>query len=184
MKNTRAVAVTLQRQLLTLFVATRLVLFFSGAPTVTAASMVSTSETTARTVQFAFSPEQFLVLTNSARAQESVASLVLNDQLVRAAEAKAVDMAAKNYWNHFRPGDNKAPWDFIEEAGYSYRVAGENLARGFRTPEGITHAWLQSPAHRANLMSPKYKEVGFACLPTINAEGQSVLLTVEMFGTR
>lgn len=183
MNTARVLVANTQRQLLTLFIATRLVLFFGGAPTVSAAGVVLVP-VEVQSTRYAFTPEQFLVLTNVARQQEGVALLTLNDQLTKAAQAKASDMVNNHYWNHFRPSDKKAPWDFIEEAGYSYKVAGENLARGYRTPEGITHAWLQSPAHRANIMSAKYKEVGYACLPTVSANGEIILLTVEMFGIR
>jgi uncharacterized protein YkwD len=181
--NTVRVAANTQRQLLTLFIVTRLILFFSGAPIVSAAGVIpATSQ--AEVTRYAFTPEQFLNLTNTARHDQNAAPLTLNERLTQAAQAKAFDMSSKHYWNHFRPSDKKAPWDFIEEAGYSYKVAGENLARGYKTPEGITRAWLNSPAHRANILSTKYTEVGFACLPTINAEGETVLLTVEMFGAR
>jgi uncharacterized protein YkwD len=113
-----------------------------------------------------------------------VASLSLNDELTAAAQAKAADMVAKGYWDHFRPSDHKAPWDFISEAGYTYRVAGENLARGFHTPAGITKAWVASPTHLANLISPKYDEVGYASVLSTEADGSQVILTVEMFGHR
>ena len=130
-----------------------------------------------------FPESEFLALTNAERAAHGVAPLRLDPELVSAAEAKDYDMDTKDYWDHFRPGDNKAPWDFIDEAGYDYRVAGENLARGFRTPEGVTKAWMNSPAHRANLLSPKYTDVGFASIISYDT-GSPVLLTVQMFGAR
>ena len=131
-----------------------------------------------------FAPQDFLGYTNAVRAAYDQAPLTLNDQLNAAALAKAEDMAAKGYWDHFRPGDGKAPWAFIEENGYHYKVAGENLAKGFKTPAGITTAWMQSPAHLANLVSSKYNEVGFASVDSISSDGQHVLLTVQMFGSR
>ena len=131
-----------------------------------------------------FTPQDFLGDTNAVRAAYDEPPLVLNDQLNAAALAKAEDMAAKGYWDHFRPSDGKAPWAFIEENGYHYKVAGENLAKGYKTPEGITRAWMQSPAHLANMVSPKYQEVGFASVDSISSTGQHVLLTVQMFGSR
>ena len=127
--------------------------------------------------------DQFLDLTNLARTAAGVAPLTRNSKLEVAAAAKAHDMVANHYWAHFRPGDHKAPWDFISEAGYRYSAAGENLARGYATPQGITRAWLESPAHAANLLSPRYTDVGFASIRTWDANGEPVLLTVQMFGT-
>jgi uncharacterized protein YkwD len=168
------------RHLTAVVVAAQLVAFFSSAP-MTMAQTATVHQVRVESVN-RFSAEEFLVLTNEARRAKGLAPLVLNAELTSAAKAKASDMSEKGYWEHFRPGDNKAPWDFITESGYSYKVAGENLARGFSTPSGITKAWLASPSHYANLMSTKYVEVGFACIESIDANGSKVLLTVQMFG--
>jgi uncharacterized protein YkwD len=129
------------------------------------------------------SADAFLSATNTARAAQGMPALVLNQALVTAAQMKVRDMQVNLYWSHFRPSDNKAPWDFMKEAGYAYDVAGENLARGFRTAEGITEGWLESPTHRANLLSPLYSEVGYATGTTVNAQGEPVLVTVQFLAS-
>src|SRR6266702_6424648 len=58
--------------------------------------------------------------TNQQRAKNDDSSLKLNSQLTAAAQAKANDMTAKNYWSHNTP-DGKAPWTFIQTANYSYQ---------------------------------------------------------------
>lgn len=126
-----------------------------------------------------YSNEDFLQYTNQIRVARGLKPLTINSQLGEAATLKAKDMVVHGYWDHFRPDDQKAPWDFIEESGYDYKVAGENLARGFITPAGITEAWQKSPSHLANLVSPKYTEVGFSCLDV-----NGVLYTVQMFGSK
>ncbi len=130
------------------------------------------------------SPEAFLSETNAIRRSAGRAPLSLNPNLMQAAESKAADMLARGYWDHFRPDDNKAPWDFITEAGYKYSVAGENLARGFKTAQGITAAWYNSPSHKANLLSDRYTDVGYATIETTDAAGATQLVTVQMFGAR
>ena len=134
--------------------------------------------------QNVLSNELFLLDLNADRSAAGLAPLRMNDELNVAAESKAKDMIANNYWDHFRPSDHKAPWEFIDESGYAYRVAGENLARGFRTEAGITDAWMKSPAHRANMLSNKYREVGFASIYTYDETGVRILLSVEMFGAK
>jgi uncharacterized protein YkwD len=134
--------------------------------------------------QDALPDQQFLYWTNFYRVAAGDQPLELNAQLDAAAEAKVQDMIVNNYWAHYRPSDGKSPWDFMTEAGYNYTVAGENLAKGFRTPGGITLAWMNSPEHRANLLSPKYHDVGFASAYTYEPDGTRVLLTDEMFGSR
>ena len=153
-----------------------------GADTALAANGVSATELSAE--QIAYSPAELLILTNSQRVATGLPELVINEQLNQAAQAKAHDMITRGYWAHFRPLDGKTPWSFIEEAGYSYRSAGENLAKGFKTPEGITTGWMKSPGHRANILSPKYKEVGYACVWSVDASGERTLITVQLFGSK
>lgn len=128
------------------------------------------------------SAQDFLVETNLVRKEAGLAPLRLNNHLMVAAGKKVDDMVTNNYWDHFRPTDNKAPWDFIKETGYAYHYAGENLARGFKSAHGITEAWMESPSHRANLLSPNYTEVGFATEISTDESGKTVLLSVQMFG--
>jgi uncharacterized protein YkwD len=133
--------------------------------------------------QSVFPEQDFLLATNAARVAVNLPELTLNQQLTVAAQAKANDMLVNDYWAHFRPSDGTPPWFFISQAGYSYTIAGENLARGFSSVAGITKAWLASPTHRANLLSSKYKEVGFASVTTTDEQGNSIILTVQLFGT-
>ena len=37
---------------------------------------------------------------------------------------------------------------------------GENVARGYRTPEGVMDAWMSSPGHRGNILDCEYKQMG------------------------
>ena len=105
--------------------------------------------------------DQVLVLTNQQRAQSGLAALAISNQLSSAASAKAADMFQNQYWAHVSPS-GKEPWDFISASGYSYRVAGENLARDFNHTGDMVQAWMDSPTHRANIMNGRYTETGLA----------------------
>ena len=127
------------------------------------------------------SSEELVLLTNQARAKEGVGPLTLNDQLSNSAHADADYMFAKNYWAHIAP-DGTTPWEFIKTSGYSYVFAGQNLARGYNTSSDVINAWLESPDHRANMLSKNYEDVGFA-VEKGNLTGESdTVLVVEMFG--
>src|SRR5207302_5413693 len=102
--------------------------------------------------------QDLLNLTNQERQKNGLAPLVMNDQLTNAAKMKAQDMFALNYWAHNSP-TGTMPWDFIKKAGYDYEFAGENLARGFTSAPDIVTAWMNSPSHRENMLSPHYKDV-------------------------
>lgn len=121
--------------------------------------------------------------TNVQRANNGQAGLILNTQLSQAAQAKANDMASRNYWSHNTPEGN-APWVFIGQAGYSYTQAGENLAYGFLTSDDTVVGWMNSPSHRDNLLKNAYKEVGFGIANSANyQEGGPQTIVVAMYGT-
>lgn len=127
------------------------------------------------------SSEQLLLLTNKERQNIGVGALIMNDKLSQAASEKANDMFEYNYWAHNSP-TGKTPWVFIKSAGYNYVYAGENLARGFTTPDNVIKAWMESPDHRANMLSSNYQDVGFAVkLGKLN--GEETVLIVEEFGS-
>lgn len=168
------------KTILVLFSCSRLVLFSGDVSAAASASGVELKPV----FSDALSNQVFLADLNTDRQANGEVPLRLNAQLDQAAEAKVEDMINNNYWDHFRPSDHKAPWDFIDESGYAYKVAGENLAKGFRTEGGITQAWMNSPEHRANMLSANYQDVGFATAFDYQPDGSRVLLTVEMFGAR
>jgi len=116
------------------------------------------------------SASQLLADTNTQRNNNGLASLTLNDKLVQAAQAKANDMAARDYWAHNTP-EGSPPWVFFTNAGYNYQTAGENLAYGFDTSDAAITGWMNSPGHRANILNTTYTEVGFATANSANYQG-------------
>lgn len=40
------------------------------------------------------------------------------------------------------------------------RMAGENVAMGGRTAERTVQMWMNSPGHRANILNPRYTQLG------------------------
>ena len=48
----------------------------------------------------------------------------------------------------------------IKSFGITYRSAGENIARGQKTPEAVVNAWMNSSGHRANILNASYTEIG------------------------
>jgi uncharacterized protein YkwD len=118
--------------------------------------------------------------TNAARSAHHEPALELNDKLTAAAEAKANDMAQRNYWSHVTP-DGKQPWVFMIGAGYEYEAAGENLAYGFGSSDDIVTAWMNSTEHRANLLNAAYRDVGFASANVTNYQGHGPQTVIVAF---
>jgi len=125
--------------------------------------------------------QQLLILTNQQRQNSNLAALTDNAELDQAATNKAADMFNKDYWAHNAP-DGTTPWTFIKATGYNYVYAGENLARGFNSASDVINAWMNSPEHRQNVLSPNYQNVGFA-VATGKLNGEDTVLVVEMLGS-
>jgi len=119
--------------------------------------------------------------TNNERTKLGLAPLKYNSVLSDSASKKAKDMFADNYWAHTAP-DGMTPWDFLKSVGYKYSVAGENLARDFYDTESLLKAWMNSPTHKANIIHPKYQEIGIG---VVNGTlgGIKTTLVVQHFGT-
>ncbi len=121
-------------------------------------------------------------LTNQERTAAGLNTLTNNAKLAAAAQAKANNMFELQYWDHYGP-NGETPWMFISQAGYTYVYAGENLAKGFRTAEGVHEAWMASPTHKENIMSVNYKEIGVAVVEG-TLLGKDTILVVQMFGNQ
>lgn len=123
-----------------------------------------------------------LSATNEQRARHNVPALRLDARLNSAAQAKADDMVARNYWSHVSP-DGQEPWIFIQRAGYEYTKVGENLAFGFNDSAAVVAGWMSSATHRANLLHAAYQDAGFGIAHSpdfINKGPQTVV--VAMYG--
>ncbi len=104
--------------------------------------------------------EGLLTSTNQEREKQHISDLTLSHTLSQAAQAKANDMVARNYWSHKTP-DGQEPWTFIDSTGYTYQKAGENLAYGFSSSDATVSGWMNSLEHRQNMLDGTYSEVGF-----------------------
>jgi uncharacterized protein YkwD len=122
------------------------------------------------------SPQAVIQQVNKSRTQTRLKPLTINKALMKAAQKKAGDMAARNYFNHNSP-DGKTPWDFMSEAGYNHRAAAENIAGNYATPDAVVKGWMASPGHRANILNRQFTETGVGI-----AKGKSGYIIVQMFG--
>jgi hypothetical protein len=134
-----------------------------------------------KTIASDITVEKVIELTNASRAEVGESDLAVNSKLSRAAEAKAEDMIANNYFSHTSP-TGTTPWSWIQKKNYDYIYAGENLAMDFHSAEKMEDAWMASPTHRANILNQNYHEVGTAVKEGI-INGRETTLAVVMFGS-
>jgi uncharacterized protein YkwD len=119
--------------------------------------------------------------TNARRAKEGLPPLHYNPILSESATAKAKNMFDENYWAHNSPS-GKSPWDFFKAVNYQYSIAGENLAKDFYDTDSMMRAWMNSPTHKANIISDKYQEIGIGVVNGV-LNGVKTTLVVQHFGT-
>ncbi len=120
-------------------------------------------------------------LTNDDREKAEIPALTRSAVLTSVAQAKADHMAENGYFAHVSP-DGIEPWHWFEEAGYVYTAAGENLAVNFSDSENVEEAWMNSPSHRANILSARFTEIGIATAVG-EYKGKKTTFVVQMFGT-
>jgi len=131
-------------------------------------------------ISYSISDQELLRLVNEERIKNGSSPLRMNNKLINAANNKANHMFSNNYWAHFAP-DNTTPWEFITKSNYDYVYAGENLAKGFVNARDVVEAWMNSPAHKDNILSRQYEDIGFAIVEG-NLQGEDTVLVVEIFG--
>jgi uncharacterized protein YkwD len=56
----------------------------------------------------------------------------------------------------------------MESFGVKFSAGGENIAYGQKTPQEVMNAWMNSPGHRANILSAVYNEMGVGVAKAAN----------------
>ena len=115
-----------------------------------------------------FSRSKMLRLVNEARRsgrycgdQKFAAAQPLkwNSKLELAAKEHTIDMYERNVLSH-SGADGKQVDARIDRQQYAWSACGENVAYGALYEDEVMKEWLASPGHCANIMNPKFKEMG------------------------
>lgn len=103
--------------------------------------------------------QSLLILINDQRLELDLPALITTTVLMQVAEAHSQDMAANNYLAHANLAGLHGGGR-LTEAGYDFSWWGEAIAGGSTTPAGALDGWLNSPPHKAVLLSERYSEIG------------------------
>lgn len=104
--------------------------------------------------------QQVLNLVNKERRSQGLSALSLSAEAQQAARVRAKEIVSS--FSHTRPNGTSC-FTVLNEIGAKYTSAGENIAKGQKTPEQVVEAWMNSPSHRANILSSKYTKLGVGC---------------------
>lgn len=109
--------------------------------------------------------ERVIDLVNQERTSRGLIPLKRSAGLTNAARYQAADMSQDNYFSHStmdREGGELiircSPWERI--AHYYSGANGENAAAGHPSPEAVMDGWMNSGAHRANILNPDTRAIG------------------------
>lgn len=113
---------------------------------------------------------EVLRLTNEIRVKHGLRPFETTEPLTSVAEVKSWDMGQRDYFAHTTP-EGQTIYDRADIYGIPYsanRPIAENIAAGYTTPAAVVKAWMDSPGHRANMLSPSVNKmgVGYALIPS------------------
>ena len=113
---------------------------------------------------------------NTIRADRGLGALRANARLAAAAAEHSREMADDGYFDH----------DSADGTSFSTRIArwyplrsfhswmvGENLLWSSPgvNPSGAVAMWMRSPGHRANILNPRWREIGIGAVRSTTAGG-------------
>ena len=103
--------------------------------------------------------QEVIRLVNEIRIENGLRPLTYDWELSRVARYKSQDMKDNKYFSHTSPVYG-SPFQMMKSFGISYRSAGENIAKGYATPEAVVEGWMNSPGHRANILNSSFTHIG------------------------
>ena len=130
---------------------------------------------------------------NQVRGEHGLAPLKLSAKLAASAAQHSNEMGADGYFAH-ESFDHSAFWKRVARwypsKGWRYWTVGENLLWSSPdvTPSRAVTMWMNSPEHRANLLSGAWREIGLSAVHFDTAPGtyggQAVTIVTADFGAR
>lgn len=101
---------------------------------------------------------EVLRLTNIERQKAGLPLLRYNTTPEAGAKQRSIEIIT--HFSHTRPDGSR--FFTVFGADFTYRNVGENLGSGYRTPEQVVNAWMNSTSHRANILNEKFEELSVA----------------------
>ncbi|MBQ5565226.1 MAG: hypothetical protein IIT42_00040 [Clostridia bacterium] len=103
--------------------------------------------------------QEILRLVNQERKKRNLAPLTLDKKLSSLSETHAKEISTMSDIDH-RRADGRDWSTLLSDSKYPFMTAGENIAGGSPEAEVIFKLWMNSPAHRDHILSPKFHKIG------------------------
>ena len=166
-----------------------LAVFLLGLPSASASAACSAADATASQASKRTLVRATLCVLNAQRERRRLPRLSLSSKLSTAARGHSLAMVRGRFFSH--DSENGSSFvDRIRSTGYlsgaSSWSVGENIAYGSgdrSSPRSIGRAWMNSPPHRANILSRSFREIGIGVAYGTPAGGGGATYTTD-FGKR
>ena len=119
------------------------------------------------TANYSTQAQEVLAQCNAQRRANGIAALSLDPELTKAANIRAQEIAT--LFSHTRP-DGRKCFTVLDQIGYSYWSAGENIAAGYGNSSAVMNGWMNSPGHRSNILNAGFKRLGVGYVYIPNSE--------------
>ena len=108
---------------------------------------------------------QVLKLTNAEREAQNLSPLTMSDGLTAGASIRAQEITARGIngllTDHTRyPASLGGFSTVFDDVGKHYSHFAENLDGGATSPEQVVYEWMNSDAHKTNILNATYKKIG------------------------
>ncbi len=135
--------------------ATSLPVLFAKTESVSAATTLVNEKVKGK-VLYSYS-YKVLSLINKERKKKKLSQLKMTQGLINVAKKRAAEISL--YYSHVRPNGDKNSFKMYK---WKYYV-GENIALNQQTPEQVVKCWMNSSAHKKNILNKKFNSVGIGC---------------------
>lgn len=128
--------------------------------------------------------QDIVARTNALRAERGIAALTADDQLMRAAQVRADEMAATGTYSHTRPDGRK--YYTVTDC----RQVGENIhqipllylaQQKSALAETLVYSWSKSAGHMENMTDESYAAIGVGLARGTDANGLECWYCVQLF---
>ncbi|MBR2085582.1 MAG: CAP domain-containing protein [Oscillospiraceae bacterium] len=100
---------------------------------------------------------QVALLVNIEREKHGLAPLLYSDKLGEMAQVRANEILTA--FGHTRP-DGRSCFSIFDDFEIRYKCIAENIAAGQETPAVAVEWWMNSDAHRNNILNPDFRYIG------------------------
>lgn len=100
---------------------------------------------------------EVLKIVNTNRMANGLQPISTFSSIQSSCDVRAKEVAT--YFSHTRP-NGKSCFTALDEKGIDYWTAGENIAAGYWDPASVMNGWMNSPGHRANILTSSFDHIG------------------------